>query len=163
MRHKFVLSTMFLIGMVFGSSAQVQSQNATFPKGERFGNYRGIDIIIPDTDRKAQTGIIIPDFDRKAKPLQGQTTLTGTVTRIGDLNCENQKCTANSIDVKRADGSIATIGTNDFDFAVPREIKGRKISVEGFESSRFVRERKVVQKDYQRGLQFVATGIMIID
>src|ERR1035437_7690055 len=86
--------------------------------GKTFGNYKG-------------TGIIIPETDRPTKPINGQTTVTGIVVKVGW--CEEDCLT---ILVKKDDGTTVTIGTKDYGFAVPQKIVGKKIIVEGIESAK---------------------------
>lgn len=143
---------MFLVFLALCTStnAQQTEDEVYVGKGKTFGSYTGRDIIIPD-------------FDRKAKSVDGETTLTGIVVGIGTLNCEKNSCTANSINVKKADGTIVTIGTKDFEFRLPKEIKGRKINIEGIEFDTYVRKRRAIKKDFQKDVQMFATGMKILD
>ena len=135
----FMLPLFFLAGAV---NAQ-QTEDEVYV-GKKFGNFKG-------------TGIIIPDTDRKIKPANGQTAVTGIVVAVSW--CEEDCLT---ISVKKDDGTILTVGTKDYGFTVSKKIVGRRISIEGIESSIFIRERKMVKKDYQKDVQLVATGIKII-
>jgi hypothetical protein len=113
--------------------------------GKKFGSYK-------------ETGIIIPETDRKAKPVNGETTLTGIVVRVGW--CEEDCLT---ISLKKEDGTIVTVGTKDYGFTVPKKMVGRKIIIEGIEASTFIRQRKLLKKDYQKDVQLAAAGIKVIE
>lgn len=140
----FILSTLFLPLII---NAQQTEDEVYIGKGKTFGNYKGI-------------GIIIPDVGRKAKPVNGQTTVTGIVVKVGW--CEEDCLT---ILVKKDDGSTVTVGTKDYGFTVPQKIVGRKIIVEGIDAGQISggRKRKDIKKDAQQDIQFAATGIKIID
>ncbi len=113
--------------------------------GKKYGNFKG-------------TGIIIPDTDRKAKPINGEPTVTGIVVKVGW--CEEDCLT---ILVKKDDGTTVTVGTKDYGFKVSKKIVGRKIIVEGNEPAYFIRERKTIKKDYQKDIQFAASGIKVVN
>ena len=133
---------LFILPVLFFTLA-VNAQETEIYAGKKFGNFKGI---------------IIPETDRNAKPLNGQTALTGVVVTVSW--CEEDCLT---ILLKKADGTTITIGTKDYGFTVPKKIAGRKIIVEGMESVGMIRERRTVKKDYQKDIQFVATGIKVID
>ena len=128
-------------------NAQQTEDEVYIGKGKTFGNYKGI-------------GIIIPDTDRKAKPINGQTTVTGIVVKVGW--CEEDCLT---ILVKKDDGTTVTVGTRDYGFTIPQKIVGRKIIIEGIDGGQISggRKRRDVKKDAQQDIQFAATGIMVID
>ena len=113
--------------------------------GKKYGNYKG-------------TGIIIPDTDRPTKPINGQTAVTGIVVKVGW--CEDDCLT---ILVKKDDGTTVTVGTKDNGFTIPKKLTGKKIIVEGIDPAKRVRERRTVRTDYQKDIQFAATGIMVIN
>jgi len=56
-----------------------------------------------------------------------------------------------------------TVGTRDFEFAVSKEIAGKKISVEGKNPGKLISERKTIKKNYQNDIQLAATGIKVLD
>ena len=128
-------------------NAQQTEDEVYIGKGKTFGNYKGI-------------GIIIPDTDRKAKPINGQTAVTGIVVKVGW--CEEDCLT---ILVKKDDGTTVTVGTRDYGFTVPQKIVGRKIIIEGIDGGQISggRKRRDVKKDAQQDIQFAATGIKVID
>jgi hypothetical protein len=126
-------------------NAQQTEDEVYIGKGKTFGNYKG-------------TGIIIPDTDRKSKQINGQTALTGIVLAVGW--CEDD-CL--KISVKKDDGTIVTVGTKDYGFTVSKKIVGKRIIVEGIEPDKLPRERRTVKKEYQKDIQFAATGIMVIN
>jgi hypothetical protein len=112
--------------------------------GKKYGNYKG-------------TGIIIPETDRKVKPVNGQTAITGIVVTVGW--CEEDCLT---ILVKKDDGTTVTIGTKDYGFTVPKKLVGKKIIVEGIDPAKRVRERLTVRTNYQKDIQFAASGIIVV-
>ena len=135
----FILPVFFFTLTVNAQQTEDQPQI-----GKTFGNYKGI-------------GIIIPDVGRPTKPINGQTTVTGIVVKVGW--CEDDCLT---ILVKKDDGTTVTIGTKDYGFTVPKEIVGKRIIIEGIEPAKLIRERRTVKKDYQKDIQFAATGIKVI-
>ena len=136
---------LFILPVFFFTLAVNAQQTEDQPYiGKTFGNYKG-------------TGIIIPDTDRPTKPINRQTTVTGIVVKVGW--CEEDCLT---ILVKKDDGTTVTIGTKDYGFTVSKEIVGKRIIIEGIESAKLIRERRAVKKDYQKDIQFAATGIKVI-
>ena len=75
------------------------------------------------------------------------------------------KPNCNSLTVQKSDGtSIVTVGTRDNGFIVPKGIVGRNILIEGLDLVGMGgRKRKTVKNDYQKDIQFAATGIKVID
>jgi hypothetical protein len=112
--------------------------------GKKYGNYKG-------------TGIIIPDTDRKAKPLNGPATITGIVIQVDW--CEKD---CRTILVKKEDGTTVTVGTSDHDFTVSKKLVGKKIIIEGTDPALQVREKKLGRSNYQKNIQFAASGILIV-
>ncbi len=147
----FILPAFF-----FTLAVNAQSEDEVFVgKGKTFGNYKG-------------TGIIIPDFDKtEKKPMTEQTIVTGLVISGGLVSrmdlLTDKRVSLYSFNLKKADGTMVTIGTRDNGFTVPKEIVGKTISVEGIDLVSFPRRRKTVNTDYQKEIQFAATGIKIID
>ena len=114
--------------------------------GKKFGNYKG-------------TGIIIPETDRKVKPVaNGQTVITGKVISVSW--CEEDCLT---FLVKKDDGTTVTVGTKDYGFTVPKKLVGKKIIIEGIDPARRVREKSTVRTEYQKNIQFAATGIIVVN
>ena len=112
--------------------------------GKKYGNYKG-------------TGIIIPESDRKVKPVNGSATITGIVVKVDW--CE-EGC--RTILVKKDDGTTVTVGTKDYGFTVSKKLVGQKIIVEGIDPALRVREKVTVKPDYQKNIQFAASGIMVV-
>ncbi|MGZ8554401.1 MAG: hypothetical protein ACXWV8_13400 [Chitinophagaceae bacterium] len=141
---RFILPALFLS---LALNAQQTEDEVYIGKGKTFGNYK-------------ETAIIIPDTDRKAKPINGQTAITGIVVTVGW--CEEDCLT---ILVKKDDGTTVTVGTRDNGFTVPKKIVGRKIIVEGIDAGQISggRKRRDMKKDAQQDIQFAATGLKIID
>lgn len=108
-------------------------------KGKTFGNYKG-------------TGIIIPDVGLKGKPYNGPATLTGIVVKVDW--CEED---CRTIIVKKDDGTTVIVGTRDYGFTVPKNIVGRKITLDG---SMVSGGRK---RSDQQDIQFAATGLKVLD
>jgi hypothetical protein len=129
-------------------SAQQTEDEIYIGKGKTFGNYKG-------------TGIIIPDVGKTAKQIDVQTIFMGPIVGICKKDCCNNKRTSCSVDVKKDDGSIVTIGTRDSGFTVPKEIAGKTIIVEGKDVGQISGGRK--RRDVQPGIQFAATGILVMD
>jgi len=125
-------------------SAQQTEDEVYIGKGKTFGNYKG-------------TGIIIPDVGLKGKPYNGPATLTGIVVKVDW--CEED---CRTIKVKKDDGTIVTVGTKDYGFTVAKELIGKRIIVEGVDvTTSYIRRRKTINQDYQKDIQFAATGIKI--
>jgi hypothetical protein len=145
----FILSVFFFTLAVNGQT----EDEVYIGKGKTFGNFKGI-------------GIIIPDVDKTAKPVNGQTTVTGIVIRgiarggVQD-SLTNKRGGYSSFDLKKNDGTIVTVGTRDNGFTVPRVIVGKTITIEGLDLVGMGRRRKTINKDYQQDIQFAATGIKI--
>ena len=141
---RFILPALFLS---LALNAQQTEDEVYIGKGKTFGNFKG-------------TATIIPDVDRNEKPTNGQIAVTGIVVKVGW--CEEDCLT---ISVKKDDGTIVTIGTRDYGFTVPKEIKGHTIIVEGKDAGQISggRKRKDIKKDYQKDIQLAAMGIMVID
>jgi hypothetical protein len=135
----FILTALFF---AFGLKAQ-QTEDEVYI-GKKYGNFKG-------------TAIIIPDTDRNLKPVNGPTAVTGIVVEVGW--CEEDCLT---ILMKKADGTIVTIGTKDYGFRVPKKLIGLKIIVEGIDPANRVRERLTVRGGYQKDIQFAASGIIVV-
>ena len=140
----FILPAFFF---TLAANAQQTEDEIYIGKGKTFGNYKG-------------TAIIIPDVGRNEKPTNRQTAITGIVITVDW--CEEDCLT---ILVKKDDGTTVTVGTKDNGFRVPKKIVGRKIIVEGIDAGQISggRKRRDVKKDYQKDIQFAATGIKVID
>ena len=134
----FIMAAFLFTHAVNAQGTQTEDE-VYIGKGKTFGNYKG-------------TGIIIPDIDRKGKPYNGPATLTGIVVKVDW--CE-QDC--RTIMVKKDDGTTVTVGTRDYGFTVPKNIVGRKITLDG---SMVAGGRK--RRD-QQDIQYAATGIKVID
>ncbi len=122
-------------------------------KGKTFGKYTGKTIIIPDVGKSEK------------KPITNSTVLTGIVTGGGVVSGGQDTLKSKlgglySFNLKTADGTIVTIGTRDNGFTVPRTIEGHTIIIEGIDAGR---RRRDVNINYQKEIQFAATGIKVID
>ena len=137
---------LFILPLFFFSlAANAQQTEDEVYVGKKYGNFKG-------------TGITIPDTDRKAKPVNGEPTVTGIVVKVG---WREDDCL--TILVKKDDGTTVTIGTKDYGFKVPQKLVGQKIIVEVIDPAKRVRERRTVRTDYQKDIQFAATGIKVIN
>jgi hypothetical protein len=138
----FILPSFLLSIALNAKQTEDEVHIGSYPKGKTFGNYKG-----PDT-----------------KSIDGQKTITGMVTGICKRDCCNNKRTSCSVDLKSDDG-IVTVGTRDYGFTVPKEIEGHTIIIEGRDAGQISggRKRRDMKKDYQKDIQFAATGIMVID
>jgi hypothetical protein len=148
---------LFILLPVFFFTLAVNAQTEDeiyIGKGKTFGNYNG-------------KGIIIPDFGRNAKPVMGQTTVTGIVTgvvvgREGDRDTLTGKRSGQySFTLKQNDGIIILIGTRDYGFTIPKNLVGRKITVEGIDA--ISGRKRMTAQENQKNIQFAATGIKVID
>ncbi len=143
------MKKLLFIWAVFFLSLPVNSQQTEDEVyvGKKYGNYKG-------------TGIIIPDTDRKVKPVNRPTAITGIAVTIGW--CEEDCLT---ILVKKDNGTTITVGTRDYGFTVPKKLEGKKIIVEGIDAGQIsgVIKNREVKKDYQKNIQFAASGILVID
>lgn len=143
-----ILPIFFLSLAVYAQGTQTEDE-VFVGKGKTFGNYNN------------GKGIIIPDTDRTIKTINTQTALTGTVIRAGLVSVQDSlkdgRSGLYSFDLRKADGSIITIGTKDNGFTVPRVIVGKTISIEGKYADQISGRRR---KD---GVHFAAIGLMVID
>lgn len=147
---------LFIASLIFFSLAAnaqgTQTEDEVYiGKGKIFGNFKGI-------------AIIIPDVDKGIKPTNGSTSITGMVTgvvvgREGDTLTGKQRGLY-SFTLQQNDGTIVTVGTKDYGFSVPKNLIGRKITVEGIDQFSG-RKRRTAQE--QQTIQFAATGIKVID
>ncbi|MFI5133085.1 MAG: hypothetical protein ACHQEB_02060 [Chitinophagales bacterium] len=134
----FILPVMF-----FTIALNAQNMDVGVSVGSKYGKYKG--------------------FDKNAKenPLNGETTITGLVVNLGAINCIYNKCTTNSVMVKLADGTLLNVGTSDYSFSLPRNIFDKNIIVEGMDM-RIPSEKRNPRIQYQYGVQFAASGILVI-
>ena len=135
----FIMAAFLFTHAVNAQGTQTEDE-VYIGKGKTFGNYKG-------------TGIIIPDVNLKGKPYNGPASLTGIVVKVDW--CEED---CRTIMVKKDDGTTVIVGTNDYGFTVPKNIVGRKITLDG---SMVAGGRK--RRDYQQYIQYAATGIKVID
>ena len=120
-------------------NAQQTEDDIYVGKGKTFGNYKGADI-------------------RNTKPVKGQLKITGTVVKVDW--CEDDCLT---MWVKKGYGTIVSVGTKDYGFTIPKAIVGKRIIIEGIEPAKLISEKKTVKKEYQKDIQFAATGIRIFN
>ena len=120
-------------------NAQQTEVNVYVGKGKTFGNYKGTEI-------------------RNTKPVKGQLKITGTVVKVDW--CEEDCLT---MWVKKDDGTIVSVGTKDYGFTIPKAIVGKRIIIEGIDPAKLISEKKTVKKEYQKDIQFAATGIRIFN
>lgn len=145
-RHQFIknyiMKILFILPFFFFSiavNAQQTEDDIYVGKSRTFGNYSGTDI-------------------RNSKPIKGLSSLGGIVVKVEW--CEEDCWT---IWVKKDDGIIVAVGTRDYGFSVPKEIVGKRIIIEGIKPDKLNRERKIVKKEYQKDIQFAATGIRVFN
>ena len=77
-------------------------------------------------------------------------------------DCCNKKLTSCSVDVRKDDGSIVTVGTRDNGFTVPKAIVGQRIIIEGKDPAKLITEKKTLKREFQKDIQFAATGLRIL-
>ena len=130
----FILPVFFL---ALTMNAQQTEDDVYVGKGKTFGNYKGADT-------------------RNTKPVKGQINITGTVVKVDW--CEDDCLT---VWVKKDDGTIVSVGTKDYGFTVPKNIVGKRIAIEGIEPAKLIPEKKTLKREYQKDIQFAATGIRI--
>jgi len=140
MKKLLLILTSFLLIIALNAQGTQTEDEVFIGKGKTFGNYKG-------------TGIIIPDVGLKGKPYNGPASLTGIVVKVDW--CEED---CRTIMVKKDDGTTVIVGTRDYGFTVPKNIVGRKITLDG---SMVAGGRK--RRDYQQDIQYAATGIKVID
>ena len=153
---KKLLSILPVIFLSIALHAQQTEDEVFVGKGKTFGNYKGTAIIIPDIDKTVK------------KPTTDLTSLTGTVISGGLItlmdSLTDKRVGLYSFNLKKADGTIVTVGTKANGFAVPKAIVGKTITVEGIDAGQISgRKRRDVKNDAQQDIQFAATGIIIID
>ena len=136
---KKLLQILPLLLITLMVNAQQTEDDVYVGKARTFGNYRGTDI-------------------RTAKPMKGQTITTGIVVKVDW--CEEDCLT---VWVKKDDGTIVSVGTKEYGFTVPKEIVGKRIIIEGVETAKLIPQKKIVKKEYQKGIQIAETGIRIFD
>ncbi len=136
---KKLLFTLLLFFFAFAVNAQQTEDDVYVGKSRTFGNYRGTDI-------------------GYSKPIKGQSIISGTVIKVSW--CEEDCLT---VLVKKADGTMITVGTKDNGFKVPKGIVGKKIIIEGIEPSKRIVDKKTVKQTYQTDIQFAASGIRLLN
>jgi len=135
----FIMAAFFFTLSVNAQGTQTEDE-VYIGKGKTFGNYKRSD----------------------TKPINGQLALTGTVVSGCKRDCCNKKQTSCSFNLLKDDGTILTVGTTDFEFTVPKELIGKRIIVEGVDvTTSYIRRRKTINQNYQKDIQFAATGIKI--
>ena len=136
---KYLLSTLTVIFLTLVANAQQTEDDVYVGKSKTFGNYKGTDI-------------------GYSKPIKGQSVISGTVIKVSW--CEEDCLT---ILVKKADGTIITVGTKDNGFRVPKGIVGKKIVIEGIDPAKRQVDKKTVKQTYQTDIQFAASGIRLLN
>ncbi len=136
---KRLLLTLSVFFFALATNAQQTEDDIYVGKSKTFGNYRGTDI-------------------GYSKPIKGQSVISGTVVKVSW--CEEDCLT---LLVKKADGTIITVGTKDNGFKVPKGIVGKKIIIEGIEPSKRIADKKSVKQTYQTDIQFAASGIRLLN
>ena len=109
--------------------------------GKKYGNFKG-------------TGIIIPDTDKPVKPPTGVVIITGTVVGACKGRCDSLK-------IQKEDGTFVIIGTRDNKFTLPSNIVGKKITIEGIFTESRISEIRNPRTNYQKNIQFAASGIKV--
>ena len=142
-----VLPVLFLSVAI---NAQTQTEDDVYVgKSKTYGNYRGPEITT--INPRIQSGL-----NKNVKPINGTSTIAGIVVKLGW--CEDDCLT---VWVKKDDGSILAVGTKDYGFTVPKNIVGKRILIEGVDPAILTRTNKTV-KEYQKDIQFAATGIKVM-
>jgi hypothetical protein len=132
----FILPVIFFSLVVNAQGTQTEDEVYV---GRKFGNYRSAD----------------------TRPIDGQQTITGVVTRGAAGNgvqdsLKDGRGGLSLFNLKKADGTVLTIGTRDNGFTVPRTIEGHTISIQGKDAGQISGRKR-------RDFQFAATGILILD
>jgi hypothetical protein len=133
MKSIFFLVATFLFTCV--AVAQQTEDDVYVGKARTFGNYRST--------------------NGYSKLPKGFSIVTGTIVELSW--CEDDCRTAL---VKKADGTMITVGTADFGFTIPKGIKGKKIIIEGIEAGKQLIDKK---KPRQQNIQFAAAGLKLLD
>ena len=131
---------LFILPVVFFTLAlNAQQTEDEVYIGKKYGNFKGTGIIIPETD----------------KPFTGDLTITGTVVGTCRGRCDSLK-------VQKADGTFVIVGTRDNRFTLPSNIVGKKIIIKGIYPETRVSEIRNPRTNYQKNIQFGASGIKVI-
>jgi hypothetical protein len=139
MKKIFVLLPVLFLALTGVAQTQTEDDASVGGKSKTFGKYRGID-------------------SKNLTLVKGQTIITGTVINVSW--CEEDCFT---ILVKTNTGNLVTVGTKDYAFSVPKQITGKKISIEGIELAKLIINKKAEKKQYQKDIQIAATGIKIYE
>ena len=126
--------------------AQQTEDDVLVGKSKTFGNYKGV-----------ATSTTKPNIGANTKSVKGLSTLTGTVVKVDW--CEDDCLT---FFVKKDDGTTVTVGTKDYGFTVPKEIVGKRIHIEGIDVAMRLPEKGMSKKEYQKDIQFSATGVKVM-
>lgn len=132
-----ILPALFFSIAVF---AQQTVNDVYTGKTKAYGNFKGADL------------------DRNTKPFNGSSTITGIVLKLGW--CEEDCIT---FWIKKEDGTTIVVGTKDYNFSVPKAIVGKRITIEGIESDKLTLQKTTVKKEFQKDIQFAATGIKVMN
>jgi hypothetical protein len=127
----------FVITFLFtGAAVAQQTEDDIYVgKARTFGNYKGT-----------------AAFSKLPK---GASVITGTIVEVSW--CEDD---CRTILVKKTDGTMITVGTADYGFKIPKNIKGKKIIIEGVEPGKQLIDKK---KSGQQNIQFAASGLKLLD
>jgi len=151
---QYIMQKLLLILSVSFFSLTVHAQQTEddvyVGKSKTYGNFRGPDLTT--INPKPQTGL-----NKNVKPVNNTTTITGTVVKLGW--CEDDCLT---VWVKKDDGTTVAVGTKDFGFTVPKNIVGKRIVIEGMAPAMLIRDKRIIKKEYQKDIQFAASGVKII-
>ena len=79
------------------------------------------------------------------------------------LRCIISPCFTHYTTLLSTNGTTVTVGTRDYGFTVPKAIVGKRIIIEGIDPAKLISEKKTVKKEYQKDIQFAATGIRIFN
>ena len=131
----FILPVFFF---AFTVNAQQTEDDVYVGKGKTFGRFNGT-------------------VNRNTIPVKGQLNITGTVVKVDW--CEDDCLT---MWVKKDDGTIVSVGTKDYGFTIPKSIVGKRIIIEGIDPAKLITEKKTLKREYQKDIQFAATGIRIL-
>ena len=136
MKKLLFILPVFFFGLT--ANAQQTEDDIYVGKGKTFGSYKGTEI-------------------KNTRPVKGQLNITGTVVKVDW--CEEDCLT---MWVKKDDGTIVSVGTKDSGFTIPKEIVGKKIIIEGIDPAKLITEKKTLKREFQKDIQFAATGLRIL-
>ena len=134
---KKILFILSLFCFTLTVNAQQTEDDVYVGKSKTFGNYKG-------------------SSNGTSKPIKGLVNISGKVVKVEW--CEKD-CT--TIEVKKDDGTIVSVGTKDYGFMVPKNIVGKRIIIEGVELSKLASDKTTSKEEYQKDIQIAAMGVRV--